>query len=114
MRYGAAINVFSSAVVFINNSFANNERNLDSLSIQFGPGAIYAQDSSLHFNAITMFLNNSANASCGGALQARNTTVALSGDIKFVNNSAKFGGAISVLQSVLYFNGNVGFESCYC
>ena len=110
MRYGAAINVYDSAVMLTNNSFINNERNLDSLIIQFGPGAIYAQDSSLNFSAMTSFINNSANASSGGALNARNTTIVLNGNIEFVNNSAKYGGAISVSSSVMYLNGNVTFK----
>ena len=107
---GAAINVYSSTLLFTNNSFINNERSLDYL-LQFGPGAIYALDSSLKFSETTAFLNNSANASSGGALHASNTTIVLSGNVEFVNNSAKHGGAISVERSsVLYFNGNVSFK----
>ena len=109
INQGAATSIYSSTVMFINNSFINNERTLDYFIIQFGSGAIYAQDSSLDFSR-TVFFNNSANANSGGALQCRNATIVLSANIEFVNNSAKNGGAISILSSALYFNGNISFK----
>ena len=110
MRYGAAISVFSSTVLLKNNSFINNELNLFSEFTLIGTGAIYTRDSSLDFSATNIFSNNSANVSSGGALQARNTTITMSGNIEFVNNSAFNGGAISVYSSVLSINGNASFE----
>ena len=107
IHYGAAMNVYSSTVMFTNNSFLNNERN----ALGLGVGAIHAQGSSLNFSATTIFFNNSANISVGGALFAINTTVVLSGNIEFVNNSASVGGAICLGTSgVLYLIGNVSFK----
>ena len=100
---GAAITVYGSTVTFSNNSFSNNKVNL-------GGGAIYAQDSSLNFNATNIFFNNIAFLGFGGALLAINTTIVLSGNIDFVDNSALSGGAVFLLSSVLYLNGNVSFR----
>ena len=110
MHYGAAIYINSTAVMLTNNSFINNERDMDSLRLDFAPGAIYAVDSSLSFTAISTFFNNSAYEDDGGALQATNTTIVLDGNMTFVNNSAQRGGAISVLSCVLHINGNVSFK----
>ena len=107
---GAAINILICTVMFTNNSFINNERSPHSNITPRRPGAIYAERSSLNFSATTIFFNNSALSSSGGALLCRNTTLVLSGNIDFVSNSAKSGGAIAVLSSALYFNGNVSFK----
>ena len=109
INLGGAINIYSSTVMFTNNSFIYNEENLDYL-LELGLGAIYTQDSSLTFSATTVFFKNSANTGSGGALQANNTMIVLSGNIQYVNNAAVYGGAVSVQSCVLYFNGNVHFE----
>ena len=70
-------------------------------------GAIWAFVSSLHFTGTSIFIGNSADTSCGGAIHAEvGTSLRFSGTGNFSHNSAELGGAFCTINNVvLDFNG---------
>ena len=89
----------------MNNTFVGNKAMSYAAAINVYDSTVMLTDNS--------FLNNSAAAyiGFGGALHVRNTTIVLSGNTAFMNNSATNGGAISLgRSSVLHLNGNVTFK----
>ena len=125
--------VFDSAVTFIgNNQFVNNMAMGDG-------GGIYAENSTVSFNGISSFVNNTAPNYLrrGGGLFADNTTLtsipgitffdgnvaffgggvhaqsgsklAFHGNSTFIRNTGFFGGEIMVIDSELSFSGNNTF-----
>ena len=76
-------------------------------------GAIWASDSSLHFNGTNNFINNSVNGARdgGGAIYAKNnSSLSFSGVTNFIRNSAEYGGAITTVNNVVVtFHGTNNF-----
>ena len=70
-------------------------------------GAIGAFVSSLHFTRTSIFIGNSADTGCGGAIHAEaGTSLRFSGTVNFSHNSAESGGAFCTINNVvLDFNG---------
>ena len=110
---GCGITTFNSELTFTGNtSFHKNTQTASCPSVN-PAGAIWASASSLSFDGINNFFNNSANGntSIGSAIYAEtNTRLSFNGTSNFIYNSADVGGAIGTLDNVaLVFNGISNF-----
>ena len=65
-----------------------------------GGGISAMSNSSILFNQYVNFTNNQVEDSFGGAIFAQNTTIMFGNSVDFVSNEAKFGGAVSLSNSV--------------
>ena len=110
---GCGITTFNSKLTFTGSTFFHKNTQTAACPSVNSAGAIWASASSLSFDGINNFFNNSVNGntSIGGAIFAEtNTLLNFSGTSNFVHNSADVGGAIGTLNNVaLVFNGTNNF-----
>ena len=102
--------IFTENIVFLENSYSS------STTVLKFAGAIWAFESSLHFNGTNNFIGNvnSAQSSSGGAIYATNDTfLRFTGSSDFNNNSAPFGsGAIYAERDTFaHFSGTNTFSN---
>ena len=90
---GGALLVRESKVYFYGNTTI-----VENTASLFG-GGMYATQSELNFMGVTYLTGNMAEEKGGGLHIAGTTTRLIGGSLKFVNNTAKHGGAISFEQN---------------
>ena len=95
---------------FIRNSISDNITIPEILTFRLAAGIICASASSLHFNGISNFINNSAQSlivrRAGAICAVNNVSLSFSGINNFINNSAWYGGAIyAYINTSLSFSG---------
>ena len=101
---GAGVYVIQSTVNFNKTEFISN-------SVGNEGGAIGMFFSRATFAMDTVFRNNTANASFGGAMAVGNSELEFNGDVTFDTNAAQLiGGAILAFGTRMLFNAGVCFE----
>ena len=106
--HSCAISALNSNLTFTGNTTFLDNSGTSSSEFAYG-GAIYASFTLLSFNGTSNFINNSARF--GGAIQTwANTVLSFNGINNFINNSAFLGSAIYTFgNSVLSFSGTNNF-----
>lgn len=100
-EYGGGIYLQNSSNATLSNvNFTNNVATL-------AGGAILLVDSGLSLSENTAFVNNTAPQGHGGAMLGHNSSMNFRGEITFAHNKAVMGGAIFIDVSDLDFHGNV-------
>jgi predicted outer membrane repeat protein len=115
---GGAISILQSNVLFIDiSNFIENGQNLMSIppisrvdATVFGGAILMVENSMVLIQGEATFNNNCGGS--GGAVFSVNSTLSLSGSVKFTNNDATngFGGAISAYSSSLNYQEEIIFD----
>ncbi len=103
---GGALRVYNSTIGFSGNSYLEKNSASDGSG-----GGIFADDSKLHFKGYTTFLQNSAGSPGGGGLSVSSTELCFEGYTTFIGNSASSGGGVEARTSSLAISGDVAFIS---
>ena len=104
----------TGSIHFIRNSISGNITIPEIPTFRLAAGIICASESSLHFNGISNFINNSAQSStvisAGAICAVNNVSFSFSGINNLIGNSASAGGGIyTEIDAVINLNGDNSF-----
>ena len=103
--YGSMILVENGSLLFsASQMFCNN--------FAYHHGGILIENTQIDMHGQSAFVNNTAQRQAGSSIWGFDCAVNITGNIKFISNSALFGaGALSVVRCNLTFNGNIAFHN---